>query len=340
MHSHRRWVRTLGVTAVLLVIAAGAADILLPWWLGLDREPLREDLVQKVHSLLIAPGRTPAVIVAGDSRAHRHVIPEVLRRELGVDAVNVAVGGGELISVAKVLRRDALTANKPVLILSATVFQVNDGATDHDTISMDCLMAMRWTDQIAMFRERLPEMAYRKIRMYKRCLSVRFGLSSVRTKHFAEDGFMGVEGTFDISGMAAHPERIKHPWYKDLNLNGRKWRIFQGALREIAASGCPILLYNGPSSPSWRQLSRDTFMEAAEVQYSQMLQREVAQYPNVHFLDFHGGWLDEFPEAMFYDIQHLNRTGAAKLTTILSNEIKRLELLPPKPAPDPLRQVP
>jgi len=65
--------------------------------------------------------------------------------------------------------------------------------------------------------------------------------------------------------MAAHPERIKHPWYKDLNLNGRKWRVFQAALGEIAASGCPVILYNGPSSPSWRQLSRDTLINGQVV---------------------------------------------------------------------------
>ena len=333
MRSHRKWTRTLGVTIGLLIVAASAVDLLLPWWLGLDRESLDEDLVEKVHSLLIEPGRAPAVIVAGDSRAQRQVMPEVLRRELGVDTVNVAVAAGELISVAKVLKRDALCEKRPLLVISATLFQVNDGAIDHDAISMDCLTAMRWIDQIAIFRQRLPEMAYRKIRMYRRRLAMKFGLSSVRTKQFAEDGFLGIEGTFDPSGMAAHPERIKHPWYQDLDLEGRKWYVFRAALREIAASGCQVLLFNGPSSPVWRQLSRDTFMDAAEEQYSQMLEREVAQYPNVYFIDFHDGWTDDFPDASFYDIQHLNRTGAARLSVILSNEVRRLDLLHHEPAP-------
>jgi len=333
MRSHRKWIITLGATVGLLIVTAGAGDILVPRWLDVDREPLDEDLTQKVYSLLIEPGRVPPVIVAGDSRAQRQVIPEVLKRELGVDAVNVAVAGGELISVAKVLNRYALTEKKPLLIFSATVFQINDGAIDHDAVSLDCLMAMRWVDQIAIFREKLPELAYRKIRMYKGRLAARFGLSAMRKKHFAEDGFVGIDGTFDISGMRAHPEKINHPWYKDLRLEGRKWRVFQAALREIAGTGCPVLLYNGPSSPGWRQLSRNTFMDAAEKQYSHMLEREAAQYPNVHFLDFHGGWIDDFPDAMFYDIQHLNRTGAAKLSMILSDETKRLNLLSREPAP-------
>ena len=333
MRSHRKWVRTLGATVVTLVVMACAADMLLPRWLDLDREPLDEELTQKVRSLLIEPGRVPAVIVAGDSRAQRQVVPEVIRRELGVDAVNIAVAGGELISVDKVLKRYALSEKKPLLIISATVFQVNDGAIDHDTISMDCLMAMPWIDQIAIFRQKLPEMAYRKIRMYKRCLGAKCGLSSERTKRFVEDGFMGIDGTFDISGMAAHPERIRHPWYQDLHLEGRTWHVFQAALRDIAGSGAQVILYNGPASPAWRQLSRNTFMDAAEDQYSRMLERDAAQYPNVHFLDFHGGWIDDFPDTMFYDIQHLNRTGAAKLSTILCNEIERLNLLSRGPAP-------
>jgi len=322
----------LGVTIGLLIVGASAADILLPWWLGLDRQSLDDDLVQKVYSLLIKPGRSPAVIVAGDSRAQRQVIPEVLRQELGVDVVNVAVAAGELVSVAKVLRQDALRGKRPLLIISATLFQINDGAIDHDTLSMDCLMAMGWIDQIAIFRQKLPEMAYRKIRMYRGCLAMKLGLSSVRTKHFAEDGFMGIEGTFDPSCMAARSERIKHPWYQNLDLEGRKWRVFRAALREIAASGSKVLLVNGPSSPVWKQLSRDTFMDAAEKQYSQMLEREVAQYANVHFIDFHNGWTDELPDESFYDIQHLNRTGAVAFSKILCNEVKRLDLLPREPA--------
>jgi hypothetical protein len=331
MCSHRKWTKTLVVTVALLVAMACAGDILLPRWLDLDREPLDEDLVEKVHSLLIEPGRVPPVIVAGDSRAQRQVIPAVLREKLGVDAVNVAVAGGELISVAKILEQRALTEKKPLLILSATVFQVNDGAIDHDTLSMDCLLAMRWIDQITILHEKLPEMAYRKIRMYKRCLAARCGLSSERPKHFAEDG----HGTRDAQrlGMQAHPEKIKHPWYENLQLEGRKWRVFQASLRQIAGSGAQVLLFNGPSSPAWRQLSHNTFMDAAEEQYSRMLQREAAQYPNVHFMDFHGGWIDDFPDALFYDTAHLNRTGAAKLTTILCNEIERLNLLSPGPAP-------
>lgn len=332
MRSHRKWTRTLGATIGLLIIAAVAADLLLPWWLGLDRQSLDENLVEKVYGLLVEPGRAPAVIIAGDSRAERQVIPDVIRRELGMDAVNVAVGGGELVSVAKVLKQNGLGATKPLLIISTTMFQVNDGAVAHDTISMDCLTAMRWVDQIAICRERLPEMAYRKIRMYRRCLAMKFGLSSVRVKQFAEDGFLGIEGTVDASGMAAHPERIKHPWYQDLDLEGRKWRVFRAALAEIAASGSQVLLFNGPSSPAWQQLSRDTFMDAAEEQYSQMLQREVAQYPNVYFLDFRNGWIDDFPDESFYDIQHLNRTGAARFSVILCDEVKRLNLLSREPA--------
>jgi hypothetical protein len=333
MHSHRKWTRTLGATVALLIVTACAGDILLPRWLNLDREPLDEDLVEKVHSLLVEPGRIPPVIVAGDSRAQRQVIPALIRERLGVDAVNIAVAGGELVSVAKVVEQQRLAEKKPLLVLSATVFQINDGAIDHDTFSMDCLLAMPWIDQIALFREKLPEMAYRKIRMYKRCLAARFGLSSERTKHFAEDGFMGIEGTFDASGMQAHPENIKHPWYANLKLEGCKWRVFQAALRKIAGSGVQVLLYNGPSSPAWRQLSHNTFMDAAEEQYSRMLEHEAAQYPNVHFMDFHGGWIDDFPDALFYDTAHLNRTGAAKLTMILCDEIERLKLLSHEAAP-------
>jgi hypothetical protein len=327
MRIHRRWTRTLGAAVGLLLVTACAGDMLLPRWLALDREPLDPGLTEKVRSLLIDPGRVPDVIIAGDSRAQRQVIPAVIEKELGVDAVNIAVAGGELVSVAKVVRQCALSEKRPLLIISVTLFQINDGAIDHDTISMDCLLSMPWIDQVVLFRQKLPEMAYRKIGLYKRCLAARCGLAPTKIKPFTEDGFMGIDGTLDTSGMSGHVGQIKHPWYENLCLEGRKWRVFQAALRDIAGSGAEVLLFNGPSSPAWQQLSRDTFMDAAEQQYSQMLTREVAQYPNVHFINFHSGWNDDFPNPMFYDIQHLNRTGAARFSAILCDQIKRLDLL-------------
>ncbi len=332
MARHKRWIRILAGTVVVVVAGICLSDILLQKLLNLQSRPLDDSLRAKIHSLLLEPPRRPGIVIAGDSRAERQVIPEVLKKGLGVDTVNVAVAAGELIATTKALRQDGVLAHQPLLVVSVTCFQVNDGALDQDSISMDCLMAMRWTDQMLIFRKKLPEMTYRKLQMYGRCLRARLGLTATRKKPYPDDGFVGFDTVLDVSsnpggGLIMEPAKITHPWYKDLAFGGRKWRVFQTALADLAGTGCPILLFSGPSSPVWHEKSDHTFVDAAERQYAQMIEQEAAQYPNVHFLDFHTGWTDEFPNASFYDIQHLNRTGATKLSEILCQEIQRLHLL-------------
>jgi hypothetical protein len=330
MLGHRTWLGTCAATALSLVVMASVADIVLPRWLNLREEPLCEPLVDKVETLLIEPGRTPAILVAGDSRAEWQIVPQILQRELGVDAVNIAVGGGEFISTTKVLRRYGLTEGKPLLIISVSSSLVNDGSVPVQT---DVLMAMGWIDQLWISRADLAEMVHRKFQVYSKCLRARtgwFATKRKKAKHFSDDGFREVDMTLDASNPKAIPivaGKILHPWYKDLHQDGLRLQVFRAALADVAGTGCPVLLLNGPCSPAWRQLTRDTFVDDAERNYVRMIQQEAAQYDNVRVLDFYDGWIDEFPDAMFADIQHLNPAGARHFTMILCDEIRRLNLL-------------
>ncbi len=332
MVRHRKWLRIL-LAAVFLLLSGGVlCDIVLQACLGFKVRPLERDLERKVYNLLVEPHRSPRVLITGDSRAERQMIPEVFKEQLGVETVNVALRSGELISIFKVFEKYKILDNKPLLVISATIFQVNDGAIDHDTISMDSVMAMRWTDQAYLFRRKLPEMAYRKIQAYAGYFKAAIRGAGMRKKRYAEDGYVGIDRSLDASVNLADyidmdPDKFKHPWYQDLCIDARRWPVFCEALGLLAGSGCPTIIINPPSSPLWQQFVKGTFVDAVERKYSQMLEQEAARYPNVYFLDFHGGWPDALTNAMFYDIQHLNRTGGTKLSQILCDEIRRLKLL-------------
>lgn len=321
---------------VLLVSGSILCDILLQACLDLEHQPLDRDFARKVYNLLVAPKRTPRILITGDSRAERQMIPEVFQQQLGVDAVNVALRSGELISIVKIFQKYGILETKPILVISATIFQVNDGAVDHDTIGLDSVMAMRWIDQVVLFRKKLPEMAYRKIQAYADCLEAALRDTDIREKRYPEDGYVGIDRNVDASVNLADyidldPDKMKHPWYQDLRIDGKRWQVFREALDRLAESGSPIIIINPPSSPLWQEFSEGSFIDAAERQYSQMLDREAARYPNVYFLDMHSGWRGAFTNAMFYDIQHLNRTGGTKLSQMLCDEILRLKILDHEP---------
>jgi hypothetical protein len=336
MMRQKKWLRILLAAVLLLLSGSVLCDILLQACLGFKVRPLDKDFERKAYNVLVEPKRNARILITGDSRAERQMIPEVFKQQLGVDTVNVALRSGELISIVKVFQKYGILDEKPILVISATIFQVNDGAVDHDTISLDSVMAMRWIDQVYVFRRKLPEMAYRKIQAYADYFKTAIRGAGMRKKHYAEDGYVGIDRSFDASVNLADyidmdPDEFKHPWYQDLCIDARRWQVFREALGRLAESGCPTIIINPPSSPVWQQFVKDTFVDAVERKYSQMLDREAARYPNMYFLDFHSGWPDAFTNAMFYDIQHLNRTGGTKLSQILCDEIRRLKLLDDEP---------
>lgn len=335
MIPYRTWLKTFFLTVIAILILVAAVDILLQRGLGLRRVPLDPDMEKKAYSLIVAAKEKPAVIVAGDSRAERHVDPAVIESRLHASAVNVAVSSGEMISVAKTFEHYDILKNKPVLIVSATSFQYNNGAIDHDSLSMDSVVEMPWLQQILVVREKLPEMAYRKIRMY-----LGLGKKSKLLKNYAEKGFVGVEGKLTATVDQLHTIGIedgktRHPWYKDLRPGAPKETILADAIDRLARSGCRIILFTPPVSPVFREYIKDSWIDRYEQDYSAFLKRTAERHPNIHFLDFYQNWTDEFPNENFYDIQHLNRTGAQKLTAILCDKIAEWGLLAPLPQKNP-----
>ena len=60
------------------------------------------------------------VIVAGDSRAERQVMPAIIERRTGWRTVNVATTAGDLITLSHAARRHGLPPAARVLIVSAS----------------------------------------------------------------------------------------------------------------------------------------------------------------------------------------------------------------------------
>jgi hypothetical protein len=321
--NHWRWLLvTMGTTAALLTGLA-AADMALQRSAEFRRRVYQPELEEKICALVAHADPPPRVIVAGDSRAERQVDPMRLGERLSVDAANVAVAATDLPQVYSALSRHGVLEGRPLLVISVSSFQVNDGAIDRDSVSLPALMRMRWIDQVRLFREALPEMVYRKFR--------EFGSSppTCEGRPVEEGGFLGVDGeppALDVAAAAALADR--HPWYRGLRLEGLKWGGFQSALADLASTGSTIVLYNPPGMPSWIRLTRGTAIDAAERQWSKALGEETARYDNVWSIDFYGEPPAALTDRHYYDIQHLNREGAALFTDALAERLERLGIAP------------
>lgn len=251
-----------------------------------------------------------AVLVAGDSRAERQIIPVVIEAGTGWRAANVATSAQDIVTLSNAIARHGTPAAARVLIISASVFQINDGAIDEGYISAPCLLSMTTWERAGIYADRLGSpLSPLAFAFIEEAPAV------IPQAHLDEQGFVGSDRQLSLP----LPKVLLnlHPWYRNRDLHGARWRIFQEALARLAATGLQIYLVQPPVSPAWRAYTSGTFVDDAEREYAGMLQLAVASYPNVRVLDYYSSPAPALDDTKFYDVQHLNRTGARLFTEML-----------------------
>jgi hypothetical protein len=250
------------------------------------------------------------VLVAGDSRAERQIIPSIIEAATGWSTANVATSAQDLVTLSNALARYGAPPSARVLIISASVFQINDGAIDEGYISAPCLLSMTTWERVGIYADRLGSpLSPLAFQFTEHPPAV------IDQAHLDERGFVGSDRQLSLP----LPKVLLnlHPWYRNQDLRGSRWRIFQEALGRIAASGLQIYLVQPPVSPAWRAYTSGTFVDDGEREYAGMLQTLAASYPNVQVLDYYTHPVPVLDDTMFYDVQHLNRTGSRLFTEML-----------------------
>lgn len=263
----------------------------------------------KLQALVTA---STVVIVGGDSRAERAVDPAIVEARTGSMTVNVATTAQDLITLSNAIVRHGLPPGARQLIVSTSVFQVNDGAIDAGYLSTACLLNMTTRERAAVYADRLGSPWSPLAFSFAESAPAPLSPDVARAR-----GFVGV-----VKQLSLPLPRVllnAHPWYRNLSLHGARWRIFQAALARLASLSFDvrIVLFQPPISPAWRAYTAGTFVDSAEREFATMLRDLAAHYPNVQFVDFYSEPDPRLGNEMFYDIQHLNRTGAAIFSDML-----------------------
>lgn len=325
MKRYKHWTILAFLTFLSLMVLLVLSDLCLTLALPLDKAVFNTDFEEKIRSLLLCEdGNDVDVILCGDSRAERQLIPDVVEKSTGLKAVNVATNALDLITMANGFRKHSILQRKEtVFVISTSIFQVNDGAVGEGYTTPACIFNLEWTDQIRLFKKHLPYLINMKFEYYCEYFKSTAESGDERQEEIPEKGYLGIDSTVALTNGRLNMDfsKIAHPWYKDFTFPGRKWEIFQKALRDLASSGHKVFVFNPPACPAWLEMTEDTLLDAAERQFSNLLEREIRKYENVYFLDFYNEYRECFTNDMFYDLQHLNRAGSAHFTEIISQNI-------------------
>lgn len=277
----------------------------------------------KISHLEIDKNKT-SIVIAGDSRAERQLIPSVIESVTGINTINIAVSNGELVSTVAAIRSHYHGSNF-IFVISASSWQINDGAVDQGYLSEKCFQKISIFEKYFLFRKEPTDF----VRMYVRLIQstikslqdnkVDYDKSIIQT-----DGFNGVSGNFELlDGDSTINQYIqRHKFYKNLSNNGIRYKIFQESLEEIANTHSPVIIIQPPISPYGHKIIRNSIIEKAESEYSKKIGELIQSKSNVVYWDFFSNTLPELSDTMYYDYYHLNTNGANIFSHCVANRLQ------------------
>lgn len=293
----------------------------------LKAEVMNNALEGKICELDSAYGPA-SIVIAGDSRAQYHLVPEVFEKSLGGEAVNIGAIPGDLITLYNAIRKyPRLLSKAKLLIISIGIYEINDGGLDYYCFSTAAFANFGLLEQWGLYGRRFMELQekYREVfRVYRRqeWEGQRFCCGDYWSSEYfavAQKGFVGIPGVWDrnLTGKLN-----TNPWYSGLDIHGYRWKQFRETLRKFQDLGIPVILYQSPYSPTWLGSPATAENVSAEREFGKLMKAETAGMGNIRFLDFFASRNDSLSDSLFFDSAHLNIRGAEVFSRMF---IARLE---------------
>lgn len=279
------------------------------------------ELESKISKLPICD--TLNIIIAGDSRAERQLIPYIFESRLGIKTINIGISGGDLAQAVTAINRYNDTN---IFVISASSWQINDGAIDPGWLSLRTFYDLTFIEQLFIYRNNFNELARLKANFTKHIIGKCFETEpkySYDCNIIQENGFFGIEDTLDLDTTRLISTLSSHPWYKKFKYDGARWRIFCKNIEKLSQKKSLIIIYQPPVSPIWKLKTKNTEIDHFEKEYSIRLDSICQKHPNIHFYDFYSNDINALENDLYCDYQHLNKEGSIVFSRIFADIIKK-----------------
>ncbi len=259
------------------------------------------------------------VIVCGDSRADRQIIPAIFKQKTNLDVINIAATSQDLYTWSNSLLA-AKVSNK-IIVISASFFQVNDGANDFAFLNLGTFADMTLKEKLELYRSTPLEMVLMQTRLANASVFRRVHKDDFGNAHrqMNIDFYEKKCETFEISADWFNA----HWWYKHPEISGIKRFFLEQAFENLSRlQNCKILIYNGPVSHSFLKYADDAGVLDLEETYDEIMD-ELGQKYKIQFRSFlKDSSLQN--DSFYYDPQHLCVDGAAIFTEKIGMLIQQM----------------
>jgi hypothetical protein len=253
----------------------------------------------------------PTIIFAGDSRAERHLVPQIatdiLNQPMG-KIVNIALAGADPLMLLPIVRNNPKTFKNALVIISMSANQFNDGALKRGYFSKSMISKLSYSQQFEAF---FPS-HIKTLQDYYKTAIIQLFTSPQPPKRLFESsyGFMAVDGKLDSESLNLYRLK-KNPWYKNFKISNTKKQLISSALQQINMQCGSLFVISAPFPPSYLKIIKGEDLDQFEIDFQQQL-KETCNHLDILYHSFQN--IEGLHDHHFYDSSHLNVEGAKIFT--------------------------
>lgn len=289
------------------------------------------DLEAKINTFL-PEGNTVELIVAGDSRAERQLIPSLFKSEHNLETVNIAKDVGDVISLVYANKKYEFADSSKVFVMCLSSLLTNDGAYKNWFMSQSSITDIGFIKQLLLFKSDYIENWYHRMGLiWDDLINDKRGIvlpqEDIRVKY---SGYIPIDEDLDINKFFVNnlnPKTTKHLWYRKPNNDGIRKTVFEKSIEQFSKTGAKIVLIQSPMAPAWRSHVGENYMHQLELDHSKLLIELATQYKNVWAIDFYTKQPSIFTDELFYNATHLNNIGTVIFTTAVIDSLRSKDII-------------
>lgn len=272
-------------------------------------------------------GNTVELIVAGDSRAERQLIPSVFRSELKLESVNIAKDVGDVISLLYADNKYDFIDSSKIFIVSISSLITNDGSYINWFMSQPSMTEIGLVKRVLLFKyDYLENWHHRTVLILDDLINDKRGiLLPPQDILIKNNGYLPIDKKLDIGKFTANslnPKTTSHLWYRNPKNNGIRKTVFVKSIEQFSKTGAKLVLIQAPIAPAWRNFAGDNYMHRLELDHSKLLAELASLYKNVWAIDFYTEQPSIFTDDLFYSATHLNKIGAIPFTKAVIDSLR------------------
>ena len=270
------------------------------------------------------------ILIAGDSRAERQIIPEMLKGKNQKNILNLAITSGDVNRLRDFIsnRKEAklLFNSETILLISASPWQINDNHQKWGYLSYSTFKYLNLYEKFDILNNKKDYLKY-VLHIHKHNLKNIFNIWTYNNE-IDNLGYLAVKGNITNMPKSELDTMIlnqKQEW-SVIEEDGYRWQEFKKSILFFSNIFNKVIIINNPETEVWRKSIENTNIDYFNKNFIIRTEEFIKNknLSNILIWDFNEKNVLNLNDSDYYDTHHLNNSGAIKFTSKLREKLDNL----------------